>query len=77
MCNPALLNVYLSDHIYVAVSIKFPLNSKGDAVFYHTAFDCSRGDCDNLCDHLKDFLKEYNFKLYVSAVSHFWCWFQV
>ena len=35
-----------SDHVVVSVSIDFISNSKGDALFYHIAYDYSQPDWD-------------------------------
>ena len=41
------------DQVGVSVSIDFPSNSKEDAPFHRTAYDCSRADGDGLRDHLR------------------------
>ena len=51
MAFPLLRN---SDHVVVSVSIDFPINSKQDAPFRHTAYDYSCADWNGLCDHLRD-----------------------
>ena len=40
-----------SDHVVVSVSIDFPSDSKGDALFHGIAYDYSRADWDGLRDH--------------------------
>ena len=66
--SPALLDLFISsdsncstmvfpplgnyDHVVVSFSIDFPINSKQDALFHRIVYDYSRGDWDNLCDHL-------------------------
>ena len=68
--SPALLDLFISSDpslcstmafrplgnsdVAVSVSIDFPSNTKWDAPFNHIAYDYSRADLDNLCDHLKD-----------------------
>ena len=51
MAFPPLGN---SDHVFVSVSIDFPINSKQDTPFHRLAYDYSRADWDGLCDHLRD-----------------------
>ena len=76
MAFPPLGN---SDHVVVSVSIDFPINSKQDTLFHCMAYDYSRADCDDLCDHLTDFPWEDIFKLSASAAaaSEFCVWVQV
>ena len=51
MAFPPLGN---SDHVLVSVSIDFPSNSQRDVPFHRIAYDYSRADWDNLCNHLRD-----------------------
>ena len=50
-------------HVVVSVYIDFPKKSKRDASFHRIAYDYSRADWDDLCDHLRDVPWEYTFKL--------------
>ena len=43
-----------ADHVVVSVSIDFPSNSKGDALFHYIAYGYSCVDRNNLWDHLRD-----------------------
>ena len=74
MAFPQLGN---SDHVFVSVSIDFPINSKQDTPFHHVAYDYSHADWDGLHDHLKDVPWEDIFKLIASAASEFCEWVQV
>ena len=75
MALPPLGN---SDHIFVSVSIDFPINSKRDALFHCIAYDYSLADWGGLCDHLKDNPWEDVFKPSASAVASELCeWVQV
>ena len=66
-----------SDHVAVLVSINFPLNSKQEAPFHRIAYDYSHADLDGLCDHLRDDMWDYIFKLSAStAANEFYEWFQ-
>ena len=44
-CDPSICSTVVfpplgnSDHVVVSVSIDFPSNSKGDALFHHIAYD--------------------------------------
>ena len=60
MALPPLGN---SDHVFISVSIDFPLNSQWDALFHHIAYDYSHADWDDLSDHLRDVLWEDIFQL--------------
>ena len=62
-----------SDHVAVSVSIDFPINSKRDALFHHTAYDYNRADWDGLGDHLRDTPWEGIFKLAASAADSEFC----
>ena len=53
MAFPLLGN---SEHIVASVSIEFPSNSKGEALFHRIAYDYSHGDWDSLHDHLRSFV---------------------
>ena len=67
-----------SDHVVVSVSIDFPINSKQDVPFHCLAYDYSCADWDVFCDHLRDVLWEFVFKLSTSAVACEFCkWIQV
>ena len=67
-----------SDHFAVSVSIDFPINSQQDAPFHRIAYDYSRADWDDLCDHLRDVPWEDIFKFSASAAASEFChWFQV
>ena len=68
MAFPALGN---SDHVFVSVSIDFPLNSQRDAPFHRTAYDYPRADCDGLPNHLRDFPWEDVSVLLLNFVSGF------
>ena len=75
MAFPPLEN---SDHVFVSVSIDFPINSKQDVPFHHVAYDYSCADWDGLRDHLRDVPWENVFKLGAStAASEFSEWVQV
>ena len=75
MAYPPLGN---SDHVFVSVSIDFPINSKQHALFYCVAYDYSRADWGGLCDHLRDVPWADIFKLSASAGSSEFCeWVQV
>ena len=50
MAFPLLGN---SDHVVLSVSITFPTNSQRDAPFHRIAYDYSRADWNDLCDHLR------------------------
>ena len=89
--SPALLDLLLSssicstmafppfgssDHVVVPVSIDFPSNSQGGALFHCIAYDYSHADWDGLQDHLRDLPREDIFKL--SAAANEFCeWVQV
>ena len=67
-----------SDRFVVSVSIDFPLNSKRDALFHCTAYDYSRADWDDPCDHLRDVPWEDILKLSASSGASEFCeWVQV
>ena len=51
MAFPTLGN---SDHVFISVSIDFPVNSKRDPPNHHITYDYSLADWDGLRDHLKD-----------------------
>ena len=66
------------DHVVASVSIDFPLNSQGDALFHRIAYYYSGADWDGLHDHLREVPWEGIFKLSASAaVSEFCEWSQV
>ena len=68
----------ISDHVFVSVSIDFPINSKQDAPFHRVAYDYSRADWDGLRDHLRDVPWEDIFNLSASAAASEFCeWVQV
>ena len=49
-----------------------------DALFYCTAYDYSRADWDDLCDHLRNIPSEVIFKLGASTAAAEFCeWVQV
>ena len=66
MAFPPLGN---SDHVFVSVSVDFPINSKQDTPFHCVAYDCSRADSDGLHDHLRDVPWEDIFKPSASAAA--------
>ena len=67
-----------SDHVFVSVSIDFPINSKQDTLFHHMAYNYSCADWGGLCDHLRDVPWEDIFKLGASAAASEFCeWVQV
>ena len=70
MALPPLGN---SDHVFISVSIDFPLNSQWDALFHHIAYDYSHADWDGLRDHLRDVPWEDIFKLGASAAASEFC----
>ena len=75
MAFPPLGN---SDHVFVSVSIDFPINSKRDTPFHCVAYDYSRADWHGLRDHLRDIPWEDIFKLSASAAASEFCeWVQV
>ena len=75
MAFPPLGN---SDHVVVSVSINLPTNSQRDTPLHHIAYDYSRADWDDVCDHLRDVPWEDIFKLGVSAAASEFCeWVQV
>ena len=75
MAFPPLGN---SDHVFVSVSIDFPINSKQDTPFHRMAYDYSRADWDGLRDHLRDVPWEDIFRLSASAAASEFCeWVQV
>ena len=75
MAFPPLGN---SDHVFVSVSIDFPVNSKQDTPFHHVAYNYSRADWDGVRDHLRDVPWEDIFKLGASAAASEFCeWVQV
>ena len=66
------------DHIFVSVSIDFPLISQRDPPFHRIAYGYSRADLDGLCNHLIDVPWEDIFKLRASATDSEFCeWVQV
>ena len=75
MAFPPLGN---SDHVVVSVSIDFPSNSQGDALFHRIASDYFCADWDPLHDHLRDIAWKDVFKLGASAAASEFCeWIQV
>ena len=65
-----------SDHVVVSVSIDFPSNSKGDALFHRLAYDYSCANWDGV--HDQNVSWEDIFKLGASvAASEFCEWVQV
>ena len=75
MAFPPLGN---SDHVVVSVSIDVPSNSQRDALFHCIAYDYSRGDWDDLWDHLRDVPWEDIFQPGAfAAASEFCAWVQV
>ena len=62
-----------SDHIVVSVSIDLPTNSQGDAPFHHIAYDYSRADWDDLCDHWRYVPWKDIFNLGTSAAASEFC----
>ena len=63
------------DHVAVSVSIDSPINSKRDSPSHRIAYDYSRADWDDLCDHLRDVPWDNIFTLGASAASEFCEWF--
>ena len=57
------------DHAVVPVPTDFPSNLKADVPFHQTAFDYSHANWNGFRDHLRDFLREVNFKIGASAVA--------
>ena len=75
MVFPPLRN---SDHVFVSISIDFPMNSKQDALFQCIGYSYSLTDWDDLHDHLRDVPWEDIFKLNASAAASEFCeWAQV
>ena len=75
MAFPPLGN---SDHVFVSVSIDFPVNSKQDAPIHRIAYDYTCVDWDAFCDHLRDVPWDDIFKLSASAAASEFCyWVQV
>ena len=66
----AFLPLGNSDHVFVSVSIDFPINSKQDASFHRIAYDYSRADWDGLRDYLRDVPWGDIFKLSASAAAN-------
>ena len=67
-----------SDHVVVSVSIDFPTNSQQDVPFHRIAYDYSRAEWDDLCDHFRDVPWKDIFKLGASAAASELCeWVQV
>ena len=58
-----------TDHIFLSVFVDFPSNSEQDATFHCKAFDYSRADWDDFCDHLRDVPREDIFKLNASSAA--------
>ena len=74
----AFLPLENSDHVFVSVSIDFPINSKQNASFHCIAYDYSHVDWDGLHDHFRCVPWEDIFKLSASAVASEFCeWDQV
>ena len=66
------------DHVFVLVSIDFPIKLKQDAPFHRITYDYCRADCDGLRDHLRDVPWKDVFKLNPStSVSECCEWVQV
>ena len=75
MAFPLLGN---SDHVFVSVSIDFPINSKQDDPFHRIAYNYPCADWDGLRDHLRDVPWEDIFNLSASAAASEFCeWVQV
>ena len=69
MAFPLLGN---SDHVFVSVSIDFPIKSKQDTLFHRVVYDyCA--DWDGLRDHVRDVPWEDIFKLSASAAASEFC----
>ena len=67
-----------SDHVFVSVSIDFPINSKQGALFHCIVYDFSCADWDGLHDNLRDVLWADICKLSASAAASEFCeWVQV
>ena len=68
-CN-CFLSIGNSDPVLVPVSIDFLSTLKGDAPFpfHHIVYDYACGDFDGPCDHFRDVLSEYIFKLGASVL---------
>ena len=62
-----------SDHVFVSVSLDFPINSKQNTRFHRVAYDFSCADYDGLRDHLRDIPWEDIFKLSASADASEFC----
>ena len=67
MAFPLLGN---SDHVFVSVSIDFPIKSKQDTLFHRVAYDYSCADWDY---HVRDVPWEDIFKLSASAAASEFC----
>ena len=74
MAFPPLGN---SDHVFVSVSIYFPINSKWDAPFHRIAYNYSHADWDGPCDHLRDVSYEDIFNFSASAAASKFCAWQL
>ena len=67
-----------SNYVIVSVSIDFLSNSKQDVSFHGIAYEYSRADWDDLCDHLRDVSWEDTFKISASSTASVFCeWVQV
>ena len=54
-------------------SFKLRRGGGGEGLFFHkTVFEYSHADWDGLCDHLRNILWEYVFKLGAIAAAEFW-----
>ena len=90
--SSALLDLYLSSDASICSTGAFPplgiviklsqfrmtlSNSQRDILFHCIAYYYFRADSDGLCDHLRDVLWDYVFKLGASAASSSFCkWVQ-
>ena len=69
ICSAVVLPPLRNLNYIVSITGDFPQNSKGDADFPCTAYDCSPTDCGGLLDYLRDVPFEKIFKLDVSAAA--------
>ena len=70
MAFPALGNF---NHVFVSVSIDFPSNSKGNALFHYILYGYSRADCDGLRAYLKNVPCKVILKLSAYAAASEFC----
>ena len=67
-----------SNHVFISVCIDFSLYSQQDPPFHCIAYDYSRVDWDDVCDHLRNLSWEDILKLSaLAATSEFCKWVKV